>query len=69
MFEGYKETKYKCDANKQNIGFGHQIKKDEKFIVINEMEAEKLLENDMKMAYEVIDRSVKVPLNYKQEAA
>ena len=65
-FEGYSPQPYRCQAGKMTIGYGHMIKRGEKFGRINREQAEKLLEQDVSVAEETIKNHVKVPLTRNQ---
>jgi lysozyme len=57
------------DAGKYSIGYGHQIKPEEKYRLVDESQAESLLRNDIREAESAVSRSVNVPLNQNQYGA
>lgn len=67
--EGFSATVYKDVGGKLTIGYGHLVKAGESFGVISIDEAEKLLDNDMKIAQKAVDAYVRVPLTENQKAA
>jgi len=68
-FEGFSPKIYKCQAGIDTIGFGHALRKGEKFDIITHAEAEELLQQDILIAYRNINQLLKVTLNENQIAA
>lgn len=65
-FEGFKPRPYLCQAGRSTIGYGHLILPGEKFTKISREEGEELLRDDVGVAEDIIQRNVKVPLNWNQ---
>lgn len=68
-FEGFRSIVYYDLANKATIGYGHLIKKGEKFTSITKHEAECLLKSDVEIAEAAVNRLVKTNLNDNQFSA
>lgn len=66
QFEGFSAVPYKDTAGKPTIGYGHLIKPGEKFGAVSPNEAKGLLEKDVFVAEDVINRSVRATLNQNQ---
>lgn len=64
--EGFKQKPYVCPAGKLTIGYGHVILPNESFTEINEIQATQLLKNDVAIAEDCINNSVKVPITQDQ---
>jgi lysozyme len=65
-FEGFSPVTYICVAGFRTIGYGHAIKKGEKWDnsgVITEGEASELLAQDIGIAERAVQRLIYVPLN------
>jgi len=58
ILEGFSSKIYKCVAGKKTIGYGHTIKEGERFTIINQREALKLLEDDVKYFLEEIKKLI-----------
>lgn len=67
MFESFKTKPYFCSGGRLTIGYGH-TQTAQKYKSISEVEAEKLLERDLKIAREKVLTYVKVPLSDGQLA-
>lgn len=67
-WEGFSAEIYCCPAGKLTIGFGHLVKKDEKFPAagISVDDANKLLEADISYAEQAVARLVAIPLEQHQ---
>lgn len=65
-FEGYREREYLDSAGKRTIGYGHLIRKSERFEKLTKEEAEKILLRDLEIAEKAIKENVKVELNQRQ---
>ncbi|MGB0934835.1 MAG: lysozyme [Alphaproteobacteria bacterium] len=66
-FEGYFPKAYRCPAGLRTIGYGHLIKKGEKFPDrLTHNQAEQLLLNDVKDAESAVHRMITVPLKQCQ---
>ena len=61
-FEGFRGKAYNCPAGHPTIGYGHLIKKGEKFDRLTEAEAEELLRKDVQIAERAVQRLIDVPL-------
>ena len=63
-FEGFSDKPYRCPAGKLTIGYGHVIQPErERFrSPITEVDAERILHNDLSVAEGTIRKSVGVPL-------
>ena len=64
---GFASVSYKCSAGKDTIGWGHVIKPTDNIkepICISQ--AEELLENDVKLAEEAVNKNVKVTITQNQ---
>ena len=66
IFEGFSPKEYLCPAGKRTIGYGHLIREEERFNIIAEQEAEKILRNDVSYAASAVRRNVKVDLTQGQ---
>lgn len=65
--KGFSSKSYLCPAGKRTIGYGHVILPDDNIIEpITEDQAEDILENDVVIAENVINKYVKVPLTQNQ---
>ena len=56
--EGFSSKVYKCSAGVKTIGYGHTIKEGERFTTINQKEALKLLEDDVKYFLDEIKKLI-----------
>jgi lysozyme len=65
-FEGFREAPYLCADGVWTIGYGHAIRNGERFVRINQAEAEKLLTVDLKRFEDCVNKVVKVPLAQNQ---
>lgn len=65
-FEGFEPKPYPCPAGVLTIGYGHVIRKGEKFGEISEGEARALLRKDMKPFEEAVRKYVDVELDQGQ---
>jgi lysozyme len=65
-YEGFSPKKYLCPAGKSTIGYGHVIRPNENYIFITKQQAESLLRQDVEIAENTINDSVKVPLTQSQ---
>ena len=66
-FEGFSPTVYICPAGHKTIGYGHMVKKGEKFSKgIDEFEAQQLLQQDVEIAEQAVLRLISVPLTDNQ---
>jgi len=65
-FEGFEPKPYLCPAGVLTIGYGHVIKKGEKFGEISEREASAQLKRDMKPFEEAVRKYVDVELDQEQ---
>ncbi len=65
-FEGFSHYNYFCPGGYKTIGYGHVVKKDEKFIKISKKIAENLLKKDVLFAEEAIYRLVNITINQNQ---
>ena len=65
-FEGFRATPYRCPAGVPSIGFGHAIKKGEKFTRLTLREGEALLVKDLEPVESAIDWLVTAPLAQNQ---
>lgn len=64
---GFSSKSYICSAGKRTIGYGHVILPDDNIIEpITEDQAEDILENDVVIAENAINKYVKVPLTQNQ---
>lgn len=68
-YEGFSAKPYLCAAGFPTIGYGHLIKKGEKFGIISMAEAEELLRQDMASAERSVLRLIERPLTDNQFAA
>ncbi len=65
--KGFSSKSYVCPAGKKTIGYGHVILPGEKIIEpITEEEAEDILEKDVSIAEEVVNKYVKIKLSQNQ---
>lgn len=65
--KGFSSKSYLCPAGKRTIGYGHVILPDDNIIEpITEDQAEDILENDIVIAENAINKYVKVPLTQNQ---
>lgn len=65
--KGFSSKSYLCPAGKRTIGYGHVILPDDNIIEpITEDQAEDILENDVVIAENAINKYVKVPLTQNQ---
>lgn len=66
LFEGFRETRYLCSAGVWTIGFGHAIRKGEKWdsptAIITEQEAVALFDKDNDDAERAVSRLIRVAL-------
>lgn len=65
-FEGFSAKVYLDSANLPTIGYGHLIKKGEKFTTITEEQAVEILKKDLNIAERAVNRLINVPLNQYQ---
>ena len=65
-FEGFGSVPYKCPAGYNTIGFGHVIKKGEKFSSITIEEAEELLRKDIEIAEDAVARYIRADISDNQ---
>jgi lysozyme len=65
-FEGFSPTIYKCPAGLDTIGFGHVVKKGEKFDKLTESQATDLLANDLIYYESKVLGLVDVPISQGQ---
>jgi len=66
-FEGFSATPYICPAGKNTIGYGHVIGAGEDFSgPVSEEDAEKLLQDDVKVPEQAVNRLVTAQLNQNQ---
>lgn len=66
-FEGFYPNTYICPAGYPTIGYGHLIKKDEKFSCpISKELAEEILKQDVQLAERAVLRLISVPLTQGQ---
>ena len=56
--EGFSSKVYKCSAGVKTIGYGHTIKEGEQFTTINQKEALKLLEDDIRYFLDEIKKLI-----------
>jgi len=62
-YEGFQSKPYLCPAGKLTIGYGHVISPHEQFnSPITEKDADRILENDLKVTETTIAKGVIVPL-------
>lgn len=65
--KGFSSKSYICSAGKRTIGYGHVILPDDNIIEpITEDQAEDILEKDVELAENAINKYVKVPLSQNQ---
>ena len=64
--EGLKLEVYNCPKGLPTIGYGHRLKFTEKHDSITKEQAEKLLEDDLRVAEYTVNRGVKVELSQGQ---
>jgi lysozyme len=64
--ESLKLNPYLCPAKKWTIGYGHVILPHEKFIEITEAQAEELLKQDLVIAENCINSSLKAPITQNE---
>ena len=65
--KGFSSKSYICSAGKRTIGYGHVILPDDNIIEpITEDQAEDILEKDVNVAENAINKYVKVPLTQNQ---
>lgn len=65
--KGFSSKSYLCPAGKRTIGYGHVILQDDNIIEpITEEQAEDILEKDVTVAENAINKYVKVPLTQNQ---
>lgn len=65
--KSFSERSYICAAGKKTIGYGHVILPDENIIEpITESEAEYILEKDVKIAEDAVNKYVKIKLTQNQ---
>lgn len=69
LHEGFCPKPYLCPTGHLTIGYGHVIKPEEHFTLIQTEEAESLLRQDMEVAGKQVKALVKVPLNDDQYSA
>jgi lysozyme len=66
-FEGFSPIVYICAAGFKTLGYGHAVRKGEKWddpkVIITEEEARELLRSDMNLAASSVERLIKVPLD------
>lgn len=65
-FEGFRSKAYTCPGGYKTIGFGHVLRSDDNLAYIDENEAEKLLEQDLKIAEISVIRNIAVDLTQGQ---
>jgi lysozyme len=65
-FEGCSLNLYTCSAGYPTIGYGHKLKPDEDFDVIDYDEAEKLLRDDLLISERAVIRNIATPLSDEQ---
>ncbi|MDX1916824.1 MAG: lysozyme [Rickettsiaceae bacterium] len=68
-FEGFQGKVYVCPGGYKTIGYGHKILPGEKFGEISLDEAELLLEKDLQIVQNTINRNIKASLNDNQFSA
>jgi lysozyme len=66
VFEGLRITPYDDGAGYMTIGYGHRIKPGEAFTVIDKAAANRLLQQDVSNAAQVVSSLVSVPLTQNQ---
>lgn len=64
--EGLRITPYPDKGGRLTIGYGHLIKDGETFPNFDKVVASNLLQDDIKIAEQCINESVKVPINQNQ---
>lgn len=65
--KGFSSKSYICSAGKRTIGYGHVILPDDNIIEpITEEQAEDILEKDVSVAENAINKYVKIPLTQNQ---
>jgi lysozyme len=62
-FEGCSLSIYQCSAGYPTIGYGHKIKPDENFDVIDYCTADELLKNDLVISERAVIRNIESPLS------
>lgn len=66
-FEGYSPVVYKDSGGHDTIGYGHKLKRGERFDKpLSQAAAEALLRKDVAIAERAVDRQIKVPLSQPQ---
>lgn len=65
-FEGFRGSPYMCPAGYLTVGYGHRVKKSEKFGRITMREGEALLVKDLEPVENAIDYLVTAPLSQNQ---
>lgn len=68
-FEGHSYRPYRCPAGYWTIGWGHKIMYGERFSALTDIQAEALLDRDLKIRMGQLYRMVRVPLKPYQEGA
>ena len=68
-FEGLVTQSYFCPAGYLTIGYGHLVKEDEDFGIINETKATKLLAADLATAENAVSRLIPIALSNRQNDA
>lgn len=69
-FEGFAPSVYLCPAGKPTIGYGHVVRKGERFLVpLTRFDAEALLLEDLKPFVKGVSKLVTVPLEAHQFCA
>lgn len=67
LFEGLRLQQYKCPAGYWTIGYGHLVKSGEQIpLIVSEEDANRWLEQDLRIAERAIGRFVRVALNQNQ---
>lgn len=67
--EGLRLTPYKDAGGKYTIGYGHLMRKGERFTKISEAEATTILIEDIRLAEAIVKEYVRVPINRYQFSA
>ncbi|MFK5947951.1 MAG: lysozyme [Methylococcales bacterium] len=63
QFEGWRAQVYLDSANLPTIGYGHLLKDNETYFMINKMEGEALLKQDVSVAETAVNKMVSVNLS------
>jgi lysozyme len=69
FYEGFSSREYICSAGYKTIGYGHKIKPSENFLEINRLEAEQILQKDLRVSELAVCRHINANLTENQFSA